>query len=187
MIAQHYQPTLLVSSIDSPRCVGQNRGFNSHAPEHPHRKGNFLRRVSFVEMHPALHCRHNDTFDFADDQSSRMSYRRRFREAWNFLVRNPGRLRQFIRESAQARTQYQHDLRPQLCLGEYEFRGAFGLREFARPRRPLLRSVSCAHDSMIPTIDADIRFAIVPAALARIPSRARSAFLFGASAPMPPI
>ena len=36
-------------------------------------------------------------------------------------------------------------------------------------------------------MDADIRFAIVPANIARIPSRASSPFLFGASAPMPPI
>ena len=34
---------------------------------------------------------------------------------------------------------------------------------------------------------ADMKFAIDPAATARRPSRARSDFRFGASAPMPPI
>jgi hypothetical protein len=39
----------------------------------------------------------------------------------------------------------------------------------------------------IPAIDADIRLAMVPASMARIPRRASSPFLLGASAPMPPI
>jgi hypothetical protein len=39
----------------------------------------------------------------------------------------------------------------------------------------------------IPAIDADIKFAIVPASMARTPSRASSLRLFGARAPMPPI
>ncbi len=38
-----------------------------------------------------------------------------------------------------------------------------------------------------PTIDADIRLAMVPASMARKPSFANSERLFGASAPMPPI
>ena len=37
------------------------------------------------------------------------------------------------------------------------------------------------------TMAADIRLAIVPASIARNPSRARSFLRFGASAPMPPI
>src|SRR5689334_20698808 len=37
------------------------------------------------------------------------------------------------------------------------------------------------------TIDADIRFAMVPASMARKPSFANSERLLGASAPMPPI
>ena len=39
----------------------------------------------------------------------------------------------------------------------------------------------------MPAIEADIRLAIVPASIARTPSRASSPLLFGASAPMPPI
>ena len=50
----------------------------------------------------------------------------------------------------------------------------------------LSRIAMMAYSSM-PAIDADIRFAIVPASIARMPSRASSPFLFGASAPMPPI
>ena len=43
-----------------------------------------------------------------------------------------------------------------------------------------------AHSNM-PAIEADIKFAMVPASMARTPSRANSRFLFGASAPIPPI
>src|SRR5713101_4337582 len=40
---------------------------------------------------------------------------------------------------------------------------------------------------MTPTMDADIKFAMVPQSMARMPSWARSERLLGASAPMPPI
>ena len=43
------------------------------------------------------------------------------------------------------------------------------------------------HPRKIPAIDAEIRFAIVPASIARTPSRARSLRRSGTSAPMPPI
>lgn len=43
------------------------------------------------------------------------------------------------------------------------------------------------HYSSIPAIDAEIRFAMVPASMARKPRRASSLLLLGASAPMPPI
>src|SRR5260370_24253 len=43
------------------------------------------------------------------------------------------------------------------------------------------------YEIRIPAIEADIRFAIVPASMARKPSLANSPRLFGARAPMPPI
>ena len=39
----------------------------------------------------------------------------------------------------------------------------------------------------MPAIEADIRFAMVPASIARTPSLANSPRLFGAKAPIPPI
>ena len=47
--------------------------------------------------------------------------------------------------------------------------------------------IAARYCSRIPTIEADIRFAIVPAIMARKPSLASSPRLFGASALMPPI
>ena len=51
----------------------------------------------------------------------------------------------------------------------------------ARANSPLRAGFRAAdaHRSMIPTIEADIRLAIVPASMARIPSRASSASLIG--------
>ena len=45
----------------------------------------------------------------------------------------------------------------------------------------------CARQINIPAMQADIKFAIVPAATAFRPSRAKSDFRLGASAPIPPI
>ena len=44
-----------------------------------------------------------------------------------------------------------------------------------------------AHCNITPTMEADIRLAMVPQSMARMPSWARSERLLGASAPMPPI
>src|SRR5207245_2560346 len=56
----------------------------------------------------------------------------------------------------------------------------------ARRNKPAATRAHRAH-SNIPTIEADIRLAIVPASMARMPSRASSLRLLGASAPIPPI
>jgi hypothetical protein len=47
--------------------------------------------------------------------------------------------------------------------------------------------ISLAAYSSMPAMEADIMLAIVPASMARRPSRASSPFLLGANAPMPPI
>src|ERR1700678_2762335 len=107
------------------------------------------------------------------------------REARNFRVRNRDSFGERVSKTAEARAEHDGHLRSQLGLPKNEFRGAVGEREAGRGGAPLFGSN--AHFNMIPTIDADIKFAIVPAAMARIPSRARSVFLLGASAPMPPI
>jgi hypothetical protein len=77
-------------------------------------------------------------------------------------------------------------------------KGAFAYRQERSPlrgwtgesARPHTGTVSlkrkCGYNN-IPAIDADIRFAIVPASMARTPSLASSPRLFGARAPMPPI
>ena len=57
-----------------------------------------------------------------------------------------------------------------------------------RHRKP--DNCRCDHQAFhnrIPAIQAERKFARVPASIARKPSRARSAFRLGASAPIPPI
>src|SRR5215470_13159444 len=55
------------------------------------------------------------------------------------------------------------------------------------PRFKLQQSTTLSQEISIPAIDADIKFAIVPASMARKPRRARSPRRLGASAPIPPI
>src|ERR1700722_1448773 len=137
-------------------------------------------------MYAALHRRDRDTFYFPNHQASGVANCRRAWKIGDFFVRDPNCVCQLIRERAKSRAQHERDLRTQLCFRQDEFRGAFGSRIFRAMSPGGLRS-SRTHRSITPTIDADIRFAIVPAIMARIPRRASSPFLLGESAPMPPI
>src|SRR5580704_4123770 len=88
-------------------------------------------------------------------------------------IRNPGvrdleRVREFLGESAQSAAQHHRHTR-----------FAAGLRANIIDRG--------LHYSSMPAMQADIKFAMVPAATAFNPSRARSDFRVGASAPIPPI
>ena len=135
-------------------------------------------------MHAALHGHHGDPLDHADNQPSSMLQCSRTRKVRNFLVINTCGATEFIRKRAQARAQHQRNLWPQL---------GFGTDKLCRALRPLKNiraagflSRRALHSSTL-TIDADIRFAIVPASIARKPSRASSSRLLGASALIPPI
>src|ERR1700680_1955473 len=133
-------------------------------------------------MDAALHPRPRDPAGLADHQSPGVPHGGRNRKAGNLRVWDARRVVQVVRKSAQARAEHQANARPQFRFAENEFRRAYGARDVAGDF-----VFSLLHGSMIPTIEADIRLAIVPASMARIPSRASSSFLFGASAPMPPI
>src|SRR4051794_29228310 len=75
---------------------------------------------------------------------------------------------QFVGERAEAAAQYDADGRLRSCVS-LNVTSRFG------------------DHSSIPAIQADMKFAIDPAATARSPKRARSDLRLGASAPMPPI
>ena len=75
---------------------------------------------------------------------------------------------QLVREGAQAAAEHHSEGRPQR-------RAAFDKRSGLFDHRS------------IPAMHADMKLAMLPAATARSPSRARSDFRLGASAPMPPI
>ena len=137
-------------------------------------------------MHAALHRRSHDVSGLANYKAARVALGRRARESRNFFVRDSHGSGEIVCERSEARTENYGDARPQLCLRENEFRGAIGTRKIAQAIAALADHAR-THRSMIPTIEADMRFAIVPAIIARMPRRARSPLRFGASAPIPPI
>ena len=156
-------------------------------------------------MHAALHARNSDAVHFSDHQPALVSNGRGLRKMWNLRVGNLCGLSKIIRERSEPRPQYQRNLRPQRRARENKLRRGFSAFEFAgslRTRRlhifrrcnlPRRGSTlapnffSALGHVRIPTMDADIRFAMVPASIARMPSFARLPRCSGASAPIPPI
>src|SRR5208282_2279314 len=176
---------LVEGEIDASGGVRKNRGSNSEATENANRKRDFLRGVAFIKMHAAAHRGNGDAVCFSDANPACVANGRRRSEAGNLFVGNAGGVRQVVGKRAETGAEDESDFRAKFRLREDEFRGAVGAGELGIACRGfrMLRG----HFSMIPTMDAVMRFAIVPASMARMPRRARSDFLLGASAPMPPI
>ncbi len=131
------------------------------------------RRVAFVQMSASGHHGDVQLTQFSEHQFSRMSRGGRYGPARNLGVGDGNRIGQFIGERAQSAAQHDGDVR--FAPGD-----AHGCR---RPRAAFCQS---GYKSM-PAMQADMKFAMVPAATAFRPMRARSDLRLGASAPMPPI
>src|SRR5229473_6424530 len=196
VIADHHQPALHEFPFDAARGVRENYGLHAHAPENAYGKDHFLRRIAFIKMHAPLHPGNGNRSHFSDDQLPRMADGRRLRKVRNFRIRNFLGLLEFVRERPEARSKHQCDTRPVSRLRKNEvssFTRALKLADRRTPGRrcnrfwgPGLRGLFCAHER-IPTMDADIKFAMVPASMARMPNFASWVRCSGASAPMPPI
>ena len=174
VVAQDNQASLLKSEIDPARGVGNQDGADSYPGHHAHRENHFVRRVALVRMHASLHHRHRYVSHFADDHAPRVPDRRGMRKVRNLLVVEARGVSYFVRERAQAAAQHQSDARTQLGFSENEFCGAFGAHKILAGFR--LRRSGFTHFRNIPTMDADIRFAMVPASMARMPNFASCDF-----------
>ncbi len=154
-------------------------------------------------MDAALHPCNGNCSHFSDDELPRVANGGRLREVRNFRVRNFGGISEFVRETAKAGTQDEGNLGTQLRLRKNEVSRLSRALKLATRRtasrgcssdfsgrnrfRSLgIRAFFCAHER-IPTMEADIKFAIVPASIARMPNFASWLRCSGASAPMPPI
>ena len=113
--------------------------------------------------------------DFSDHEPAGVPFDRGARKAGNFFVGDARGACKFVGKSAEARAEHERDFRAQLRFRENEFRGALGAGKVTR-RLARLASArrSSQHD---PTIDADIRLAIVPASMARMPESRKLGFL----------
>ena len=124
--------------------------------------------VAFVEMRAPGHHRHVQLAQLADDQLAGVADRGGARPAGNIRVRNVRAFGKLVGERAQAAAQHHADGGPHV-------------------RAALDVPFRFVGHSSIPAMQADMKLAMVPAATARSPSRARSDLRVGASAPMPPI
>ena len=66
VVAKHHQSSLAVIEVDCSGRVGEDGGANSEPSEDTYRKCNFLRRISFIKVHAALHHCYGNARDFAD-------------------------------------------------------------------------------------------------------------------------
>ena len=80
VIANDDQRALRIAEIDAAGGVGQDHGMNAHAPKHANGEGDFLRRVSLVEMDAALHGCNGYVARFADHHAACVSDRGGARE-----------------------------------------------------------------------------------------------------------
>ena len=154
---------------------------NSHPREHAHRKNDISQRSSPHKNARGLASRPRRTLPTLPMTS---------RPAWpigggarkggNFLVRDSRRAGQVHRQTRRAPSR----ARARSCGRSF----VFDKNEFRRRARPaqillaaslwrVIRAAARASFNMIPTMEADIKLAIVPRNIARMPSRARSSRL----------
>src|SRR5438552_2488773 len=202
VIADDHETALREFAFDATGGVGEDHGFHTHTREDADGKRNLLRRIAFVKMYAALHARDGNSSDFTDYELSSVPDGRRLGKMRNFCVRNFRGAGKFIGECAKPGAKNECNPRPKRCLRKNEVGGFTRAFELAIravggglsgdfPRRHGFRSFPlgaflCAHER-IPTMEADIRFAMVPASMARMPNLASWLRCSGASAPMPPI
>src|SRR5207248_288141 len=140
-----------------------------------------LGRVPLIQMKaPALHHERHP-FERAGDELALVPRRPGLRETGDLAVRHAHRVGHGVRDRTEARSEHDRNTGPELA--EPPGHRARCLLDHTLPPSlvPLLRH------NRIPASVADRKFASVPAIMARNPSRARSCFRSGTSAPMPPI
>ena len=116
MIADRDERALAVIEIDRAGSVRQDRGADAEASEHAHRKHNFLRGITFVEVHAPLHGDERHAGRFSDHELSAVARDGRAREARNFVVRDSRRGRELVGERAETGAEHERDARAQLRL-----------------------------------------------------------------------
>ena len=107
------------------RCVGQDDGANSHAPEHAHGKRDLLCRISLVKMHAALHHGHRDGARLSDHHLSSVADCGGSRECRNVSVRDALRVGERIGKPAETGTQHQTNSRTQGSSSKNDLCGGF--------------------------------------------------------------
>src|SRR5579884_802397 len=179
MIPDQHQCSLPVVGPDAAGRVGQHQHPNAQQPQYAHRKHHLLQRVSLVVMDTTLQNRDGNSLELSYDKLAAMSYHSGPRKMRDAGVGKPHSLAKLFGKIPQPRTEHDRQTGNPSDAARNPLRGL--------PGAFIVALRGARHCKKIPTIEADSRFAIVPASMARTPSRASSSFLLGASAPMPPI
>src|SRR5437899_6114573 len=163
VVADDDEASLRELFFDTAGGVSEDYHFHAEAREDPDRESDLVRRVAFVEMHSPLHPGDFDAIHFADDQLSGVAYGRGTREVRNLCVRDSRSSGEFVGKGAQAGTEDQRNLWAQFRFFLDEAGGGFGPSE-----RHVRRGNTCPGTAhvRIPTMQADIRLAMVPASIA---------------------
>src|ERR1019366_9334045 len=121
MVAQDHKRAATVFGADSARGIRQNDG--------THSKNNLARRITFVEMRPALHYCQGNVVECPKDKYARMTFGRALRKMGNFFVGDAGRVSQPNGDGAESRPQHQADARAQTGALKDELRRLFSAEE----------------------------------------------------------
>jgi hypothetical protein len=171
VIGDQHQAAAFQRQIDAARGIRKYDGSHAQRSQHAHAEGDLRRRVAFVQVDAARHRGDFQRAQLSEDELARMSDGGGARPAWNFGV---GISVGSASSSAKA---------PNRCPAPPHARTQRSAR-FQEPSG----AVDCGvGHSSIPAMQADMKLAMLPAATAFRPSRARSDLRLGASAPMPPI
>ena len=176
VIAQDDQRPLVIIAVDPAGGVRQYHRADPHARQYAHRKNHFRKRIAFVKMHASLHDG-NENFattasQFADYQSTGMANRGRTGKIRYAGVRNSRR-----RDRSSAKSPRPLPSTMPMCGRSFVRARIYFAAALARRNSlpaALRPSPALALIRNIPTIDADIKFAIVPASIARMPNFASS-------------
>jgi hypothetical protein len=126
VVHDDHERTLFEFQIDPACGIGQDKSANAHPAKHARGKGDFRRRIPFIQMHAPLHDRDCDVAGLSDHHLTRVangggSWKRR-----NAGVRNASRLRQLAGKSTEAGTQHDSDTRTKRRLRKQKLSSRFG-------------------------------------------------------------
>ena len=125
MVADQHQRALLIIEIDAARRVGEDDRANSHASEHAHREGDFVRRISFIKMYAALHHGDRERARLPDYQLSSMSDCSGSRKRRNIGVRDACCVCERVSKAAETGAENKTDARLEQGLSKDELCGGF--------------------------------------------------------------
>ncbi|MPN40906.1 hypothetical protein SDC9_188446 [bioreactor metagenome] len=91
--------------VHAAGCIGNDEGFNSQQAGHPHRIGNLLHGMAFINMEAALH--HEDAFTAQKPghEPARMAHRRTFFKMGDLPIGNVDGGLHLLGQAAQAAAQ----------------------------------------------------------------------------------